>query len=75
MAGATKTNKGKAITTAYKSIYDELMEAGITPILQYLDSEMSKELISRIKKNNLKFQLAAPHDYGLNPAERAVSTF
>ena len=56
-------------------IYDELTEAGIIPILQYLDNETSKELIASIKKRNLKFQLAAPHDHQLNPANRAVSTF
>ena len=74
IASPTK-NKGKATTTACKSIYDELTEAGITPILQYLDNETPKELIAAIKKNNLKFQLAALHDHRLNPAERAVSTF
>ena len=70
-----KTNKGQVITTAYKSIYDELTEAGITPILQYLDNETSEELIPAIKTNNLKFQLVAPHNHQLNPAERAAITF
>ena len=50
-----KNNKGQAITTAYKSIYVELTEAGITPILQYLDNETSKEFIASIKKRNSKF--------------------
>ena len=74
-AWAMKSNKGAAITAAYESIYTELTEAGITPILQYLDNETSKELIASIKRNNLKYQLAAPHDHRLNPTERAVSTF
>ena len=55
LAKATKTNKGEAITTAYESIYNELTEAGITPILQYLDNETSKEFITSIKKRNSKF--------------------
>ena len=75
VARAMKLNKGAAITEAYEWIYTELIEAGINPILQYLDNETSKELIALIKKKNLKYQLAAPHDHRLNPAERAVSTF
>ena len=74
-ARAMKSNKGAVITEAYDSIYTELTEAGITPILQYLDNETSKELIALTKKNNLKYQLAAPHNHRLNPAERGVSTF
>ena len=48
-----KSNKDAAITEAYESIYAELKEADITPILQYLDNETSKELIAAIKKNKL----------------------
>ena len=75
LAQVIKSNKGAAITEVYKLIYTKLIEAGITPILQSLDNETSKELIAEIKKNNLKYQLAAPHDHQLNPAEKAVSTF
>ena len=57
-----KTNKVAAIIQAYEEIYEELQETGITPILQYLDNEISKELIASIKSKNLNFQLAAPHD-------------
>ena len=63
LARVMKSNKGHAITTAYKLIYDELTEASIPLILQYLDNETSKELIAVIKKNNLKFQLAAPNNH------------
>ena len=48
-----KTNKGQAITTTYKALHFELTETGITPIIQYLDNETSKELITSIKKKNL----------------------
>ena len=70
------SNKGAAMTEAYESIYAELKEAGITPILQYLDdNDTLKELISSIKKDKLKFQLGAPHDRWIYPTERAVRTF
>ena len=75
LAKAMKNNKGQAIITTYKALHDKLTEADITPILQYLNNETSKELIASIKRKNLKFQLAAPHDHRLNPVERAVSTF
>ena len=75
LAKAIKTNKGEAITTAYDALHTELTDAGITPILQYLDNETSRELIASIKSKNLKYQLSAHHDHRLNPAERAVSPF
>ena len=74
-AKAMKNNKGPTIIKAYEEVYNELSEAGITPVLQYLDNELSKDLIQCIKDKELKFQLAAPHDHQLNPAERAVQTF
>ena len=74
-ARAMESNKGAAITEAYELIYTELTEAGITPTLQYLNNETSKELIALIKNENLKYQLAAPHDHRFNPTERAASTF
>ena len=49
VARVIKSNKGAAITDAYKSIYTELTDARITPIIQYLDNETSKELITVIK--------------------------
>ena len=75
VAQTMKSNKGAAIINAYELIYTELTEAGITPIIQYLDNETSKKVIVAIKKNNLKYQLAASHNHRLNLAERAVSTF
>ena len=62
-AKAMKNNKGPSIIKAYKEVYNELSEAGITSVLQYLDKEISKDLIQCIKDKKLKFQLAAPHDH------------
>lgn len=49
LAKPMKSNKGAAIIEAYDSIYNKLIEAGIVPVLQYLDNEVSKELILSIK--------------------------
>ena len=75
LAEAMKTNKAQAITDVYDELHTKLTDAGIIPILQYLNNEISKELVVSIKSKNLKYQLAAPHDHRLNPAERAASTF
>lgn len=44
-----KSNKVSAIIATYDSIYSELFDANIVPILQYIDNEISKELIISIK--------------------------
>ena len=48
-AKAMKNNKGPSIIKAYEEVYNELLEAGITPVLQYLDNEISKDLIQSLK--------------------------
>ena len=75
LAKPMKTNKGQAITDVYDELHMKSTDADITPSLQYLDNKTSKELITSIKKKNLKYQLAAPHNHRLNPIGRAVSTF
>lgn len=70
-----KSNTSSAIIAAYDSIYTKLSDAGIIPILQYLDNKISKELFFSIKSENLKYQLGAPHNCCLNPAECAIQTF
>ena len=54
-AKAMKNNKGPSIIKAYEEVYNELSKAGITPVLQYLDNKISKDLIQSIKDKELKF--------------------
>ena len=63
------------MVTAFDECYKQLIGAGVTPILQNLDNEVSNELIATIKDKKLQYQLASPHDHQLNPAERAIQTF
>ena len=56
-------------------MYNELIRAGIQPILHQLDNECSKEMITAIVANGTKYQLAPPGDHKTNPAERAIQTF
>ena len=60
---------------AFGKCYQQLKDAGVTPILQYLYNEVSNELIATIKDKKLQYQLASPHDHQVNPAERAIQTF
>ena len=75
LAAPTKSRSGANMIKAYDYCYKQLTDAGITPILQYLDNEVSAALIESIKAKQLVYQLASPHDHRLNPAERHVQTF
>jgi len=75
LAAPMKSRKGTDMVKAFDECYQQLKSAGITPILQYLDNEVSNELIATIKEKKLQYQLASPHDHRLNPAERAIQTF
>ena len=66
-----KNNKGQAITTAYKALHKELTEADITPILQYLDSETSIELIASIKKKESKISTSCTPRSSIEPSRKS----
>lgn len=75
LATPLRSREGSEITRGYKFLYEQLTDAGIVPVLQHLDNEISKDLIAAIKANNLNYQLASLHDHRLNPCERAVAVF
>ena len=50
-------------------------DAGFIPQLLKLDNEVSTGLTDQITADNLDYQLAAPGDHQLNPAERAIQSF
>jgi len=72
LAAPNKSRKGADMAKAYDECYKQLKDDGVTPILQYVDNEVSKELIATTKDKKLLYQLASPHDHRLNPAERAI---
>ena len=63
------------LEASYDKLYNRLTKAGIVPVMQRIDNEVSKILIELIGDKGLKYQLASPHDRRLNPAERAVQTW
>ena len=48
LAAPTKSRHGPAMIEAYDKCYKQLTDAGLTPVLQYLDNEISKDLIDSI---------------------------
>ena len=70
-----KSRKAADILVGYERCYQRLVDAGITPVLQRLDNEISTVLINSIKKKRLKYQVVTANDHRTNPAERAMRTF
>ena len=75
LAEPIKSRQTEHLIEGYEACYKQLKDAGITPILQRLDNEVSAELITAITEKNLKYQLANAHDHRHNYAERAIQTF
>ena len=63
------------LETSYDKLYNRLTKAGIVPVMQRIDNEVSKILVESIEAKGLRYQLASPHNHRLNPAERAVQTW
>ena len=70
-----KSRKTENIIEAFETCVSVLVKAGFTPRVLRLDNEISKTLIEAIETRKLQYQLAAPGDHRLNPAERAIQTF
>ena len=72
---AIRSRQAKDILAGYERCYQRLTDAGITPILQRIDNEISDLLINSIKQKKLDYQIVTSHDHRTNPAERAMRTF
>ena len=75
LAEGCKTRTATELTETYNKLYNRLTRSGIVPVIQRIDNEVSKILIESIESKKLKYQLASPHDYCLNSAERAIQTW
>ena len=53
----------------YNELYKKLLLSGIIPVLQRIDNETSKKIISTINEKNLSYQIASPGDHRLLPVE------
>ena len=63
------------IKKAYATLLNYFKQRGITPKLQKLDNEASKELKEYIKEEGITYQLVQPHLHRRNAAERAIQTW
>ena len=75
LAEPVQTRLAVDIEKGYNKLYKKLLLSGIIPVLQQMDNETSKELISTINDKNLSYQVASPGDHCLLPVERAIQTF
>ena len=75
LAEPIKSRQTKHFIEGYEACYKQLKDAGITPILQRLDNEVSADLITAITDKNLKYQIANVHNHQHNYTERAIQTF
>jgi hypothetical protein len=69
------TKSGPDILTAYTTVVNTLIAAGLRPKLQRLDNECSGALQQFMATENIAFQLVPPGVHRANTAERAIRTF
>ena len=74
LAEGCKSRTGTDLTATYNKLYQRLIKAGIVPVIQRIDNEVSKILMESIESKKLACQLASPHDHRLNPAEIVIQT-
>ena len=63
LAEPARGRTGKDLVDAYKELYDRLVKAGVQPVIQRIDNEVSQILIETIEQRGLKYQLAIPYDH------------
>ena len=75
LAEGCKERTGTELTATYDKLYNKLTKAGVIPVIQRIENEVSTILVELIKERGSQYQLASPYDHQLNPAERAVQTW
>ena len=75
LAHPVKNRQAAELKSAFLNLYQRLVASGAAPTFYVLDNECSGDLKHALKKNQIKFQLAPPHQHRRNAAERAIQTF
>jgi len=70
-----KNRQAATLTEAWKKLNKKLKQRGEQPVLYILDNEFLQDLRTAFFKTKVAFQLAPPHMYRCNAAERAIRTF
>ena len=63
LAEGCKSRTGTELTATCDKLYQRLIKAGIVPVIQRIDNEVSKILIESIESKKLAYQLARPHNH------------
>jgi hypothetical protein len=75
LAEAMRNRSAKEQCRAYQLLLDRLHSYKIFPKKHILDNEISDDLKSVIKRNNLEYELVPPHDHRRNIAEKGIQTY
>ena len=77
MAVPIKSQESHALVTPYHSCYQHFVDNGSyqAQLVKLDNEEVSQDLVSTIKNDNLDYQLASPGGQWQNPAERCIQDF
>ena len=70
-----KDRNAATLTKAWTTMHKMFQKSTNAPNVYILDNEISNDLISAFKVNNVQFQVAPPHNHRTNLAERAIQTW
>ena len=75
LAEPIRSHHAHHLVEGYDKCYKCLHAAGITPVLQRLDNEVSDLLCRSITEKYIQYQLCNAYNHRHNLAERAIQTF
>jgi hypothetical protein len=75
LSAPTKNRGDKDMVHAFDLLIQSLIIRGLKPHLQRLDNDASLALRNYLTKQGISYQLAPPHIYRRNNAERAIQSF
>ena len=63
LAEGCKERTATELIATYDKLYNRLTKAGVIPVMQQINNEVSKIMIESIKEKGVKYQLTSPHDH------------
>ena len=75
LAKPVKNRQAGVLKDAFIDLFQRFNRVGAALLFYILNNKCSNDLKLALSKNNLKFQLAPPHQHRRNAAERAIQTF
>ena len=70
-----KNRSETTLVAAYSTLYEDLTNKGLQPLIQICDNECPRALKKFLLHKQINLQLVPPYDHRTNPAEKAIDTF